>query len=125
MILGWCTDTDEGEADSQRLSIYSAQPRDADTLQRLLTSSCQVGVVDVMVKWQSFGAIMEEMVFKNSLLHHLIQRYNGMPVTLPTAGHHSLIYVGLECLSEATGTPTASLYRSSLEPKYLFALIAL
>ena len=50
VILSWCTDTDEGEADSQQLSIYSMQPRDADTLQRLLTSSCEVCTLDVMVK---------------------------------------------------------------------------
>lgn len=62
MILGWCTDTDEGEADSQRASIYSAQPRDADTLQRLLTSPCEVGTVDVMVKLQSFWCSYREKV---------------------------------------------------------------
>lgn len=53
VILSWRTNTDEGEADSQQLSIYSMQPRDADTLQRPLTSSCEVCTLDVMVKLQS------------------------------------------------------------------------
>lgn len=56
-ILGWRTDTDEGEADSQRLSIYSVQPRDAATFAKSLDVILW-GWVDVMAKLRSFGAIL-------------------------------------------------------------------
>jgi len=62
MVLGWCTDTDEGEADSQRLSIYSSEPRGADTLQRLLTSPCEV--CHLVVQLQVLGNLN---VFRHNL----------------------------------------------------------
>lgn len=52
-ILSRCLDTDEGVADSRRIAIYSMQPWDADTLERLLMSPCEVRMVDVMMKTQS------------------------------------------------------------------------
>ncbi len=149
-ILGWRTDTDEGEADSQRPSIYSAQPRDADTLQRLLTSSwwgrdggchgevaefwCNYGGKRVFIqKW--FSSTLKYtwdimMTGKEDVCAHWFVsqwKHGIMPVSLPTAGRPFLLVWASICLrrQEWPLHHRPSFYRNRPEPKCLFALIVL